>query len=118
VKGRGREDPGASSLSFAFSLRDKKLTLNLLLAFQKAMRSFLNLLGGRCASRISERMVGGKRAIEKGGGGVRKETTSERTSSGRKGRGGMLVIQSRVGSGCVSCHRGAERFRSRVESRS
>jgi len=66
-----------------------ELTLNRLEAFQKLVRSFLNLVGGRHRSRTSERREGGEDDMERGGGAI-KLTISERTSSGRKGRGGMI----------------------------
>ena len=49
------------------------------------------------------RRVGGEEAIERGGGGVRREMISERTSSGMKGSGGMLVIERRRGNACMRC---------------
>jgi len=60
-------------------------------AFQKLVRSFFDLVGGLHRSRISARREGGEDDMERGGGGAIKLTISERTSSGRKGRGGAIL---------------------------
>lgn len=87
--GWGQDEEGRRRVSICArrNLGRFKLTLNRLEAFQKLVRSSIDLLGVLHRSRTSERREGGEGDMEGGGGGESKLTISERTSSGRKGRG-------------------------------